>query len=99
MEKNDIDSAIKTCNNILADVTAILARLPTNDLELPTWWFNKLAACCAYTDSLRDCINYEVEESAEEAVEEAADVEETDVEEIEDDAMLPPSVRLMRNVS
>lgn len=112
--KNDEGLLASMCEAIIEDANDILNELRTSDdLEPPTWWTSKLAVSSAYLNSLRDFIKYNKEEIMEEESEETEteqenDTEEEDLvdqpseteqEEIEDDSMLPPSVRMMKNAT
>jgi hypothetical protein len=106
MEKSghkDVASTIRLCRSIIEDVDSILATLPTEEAELPTWWTNKLAICYAYVNSLRDYIVYEgievEEDEASEDTDEEEGSEEDESENKSDESMIPPSVRMLRNAS
>ena len=105
--KNDEGLLASMCEAIIEDANDILNELRTSDdLEPPTWWTSKLAVSSAYLNSLRDFIVYNKDEIVEEPESEEEDGEsETEDElvdtpvEAEDDSMLPPSVRMMKNAT
>jgi hypothetical protein len=107
----DVASSLMLCKSIIEDAESILTSLPEGEIELPTWWTNKLAICYAYVNSLRDYAVYQGFEEDEESDDEeepetedegngASSPEESEVEmEDEDEDMIPPSARMMRNAS
>lgn len=105
----DVASSLMLCKSIIEDAETILTSLPEEDAELPTWWTNKLAICYAYINSLRDYAVYQgfEEEEDEEPEDEESEgsMEDTNGEssaeepETEDEDMMPPSARMMRNAS
>lgn len=104
----DVASSLMLCKNIIEDAETILTSLPEEDAELPTWWTNKLAICYAYINSLRDYAVYQgFEEESEDDETEVESEDETngngsssiEEPEMEDEDMIPPSARMMRNAS
>ncbi len=103
----DVASSLMLCKSIIEDAETLLTSLPEGEVELPTWWTNKLAICYAYINSLRDYAVYqgfeEESEDEEDAVMETEDngssSGEEPEDEMEDEDMMPPSVRIMRNAS
>lgn len=105
--KSDTGLLASMCEAIIEDANEILAQLSNNEeIEAPTWWTSKLAVSSAYLNSLRDFIVYNKDEIVEEPESGEEDGEsETEDElvdtpvEAEDDSMLPPSVRMMKNAT
>lgn len=103
--KSDTGLLASMCEAIIEDANDILAQLNgADELEAPTWWTSKLAVSSAYINSLRDFIIYNKEELVEEP--ETEDEEPKTEDELvdqpveaEDDSMLPPSVRMMKNAT
>ena len=101
----DVASSLMLCKSIIEDAETILTSLPEGDIELPTWWTNKLAICYAYVNSLRDYAVYQGFEEDEEEEPETEDesngdssMEETEGD-MEDEDMMPPSARMVRNAT
>ena len=101
--KNKSDNSLVSvmCKAIIEDTQNILDSIP-DDCCLPTWWTSKLSVSSAYLNSLRDYIAYNTDELYESEESQAEDIEyESAEEEMPDveDAMLPPSARMMKNAS
>lgn len=100
LNKSDEGLLASMCEAIIEDATTILAQITSKDVEAPTWWTSKLAICSAYINSLRDFVVYNTEDIVEvEEPEEAEDLIDQPVENItepEDDYMIPPSVRMLK---
>lgn len=88
------------CQAIIEDAQNIIDSVP-DDCCLPTWWTSKLAVSSAYLNSLRDYVTYSsdrLEEDEPEEIEQEQEKPETEQDMIDiEDAMLPPSARMMKN--
>ena len=96
----DVASARRQCTNIIEDCQDILKALP-NDEEapLPTWWTNKLAVAAAYINSDRDYLVFTMQQASntEASADENEDQQITINFNAEEDDMMPPSAKMVRD--
>ena len=95
----DIASTKRQLEEIQDDTIDIFNSVSSKRDEeyLPDWWITKLAVSAAYLSALRDFIVYETNEGATQNVGQPTALlvvrdDDLDVEIIEDENMLPPSV-------
>ena len=96
--KSDEGLLASMCEAIIEDATDILKQIKDKEIEAPTWWTSKLSICSAYINSLRDFVIYNTDEVLETEENEEDDSTLIDIPQ-EDDSMLPPSVRMMKNAA
>ena len=99
----DVASARRMVMAICEDGHSILESLPEDSsAELPTWWTNKLAVCSAYMNAARDYLIYSIDtpQPEKEVDEEETTnlIEEETNETFEEDDMLPPSFKMVKEI-